>query len=253
MVHFHLRSRLFAIALFLLGTAAPVVDARVCGTQWLLRHAEQFPLPAAKVLAPRQDEEEIEVGSVREFVVGGRSSLEQAVCQYVGKHCYVFVESAQWDANGGPVLQVDVDFIGELFDHAAPSDAERGVYELAAEAFGAPADVDGDERIFILLVDLGNTNPERPDLAGFFDPRVARHPDPRLRRDILYLDAATVRLRRNLAGGTLAHEFQHLIHWAHDEDEESWVDEGLSGYARNWPAIPTPIRPRCRPFSRIPR
>ncbi len=238
MFHFPFRSHILIIVLFLLGTATSVVDARVCGTQWLRRNPDQFPLPAAKVLAPRQDEGDIEVGSERDFVVGGRSFLERAVCQYVGKHCYVFVESAQWDANGGPVLQVDVDFLCELFDHAVPSDAERGIYELATEAFGEPSDVDGDERIFILVTDLGNTNPDRPDLAGFFDPRVAQHPDPRLRRDTIYLDAATVRLRRSLAGGTLAHEFQHLIHWAHDDDEESWVDEGLSGYAEELAGYP---------------
>ena len=234
----HFRSRLLAVAFLLLGTAAAAADARVCGTQWLRLNADRLPLPAAKVLAPRQDEGEIEVGSRRDFVVGGRAFLEPAVCQYAGEHCYVFVESAQWDANGGPVLQVDVDFIGELFDRAAPADAERGVYDLASEVFGAPADVDGDQRIFILIVDLGNTNPDRPDLAGFFDRRVARHPDPLLRRDTVYLDAATVRRRRYLAGGTLAHEFQHLIHWAHDEDEEAWVDEGLSGYAEELAGYP---------------
>ena len=164
--------------------------------------------------------------------------MEPAICRYVGEHCYVFVESVQWDANGGPVLQVDVDFVGELFDYAVPSNARRGIYDLASEAFGEPADVDGDERVFILLVDLGNANPDRPDLAGFFDRRVAEHPDPRLRRDTVYLDAATVRRRRYLAGGTLAHEFQHLIHWAHDQDEEAWVEEGLSGYAEELAGYP---------------
>ena len=215
-----------------------MADARVCGTQWLRRNAERLPLPSAKVVAGWQDEEVIEVGSQRDFLVGGRSSLEPAICRYVGEHCYVFVESVQWDANGGPVLQVDVDFVGELFDYAVPSNARRGIYDLASEAFGEPADVDGDERVFILLVDLGNANPDRPDLAGFFDRRVAEHPDPRLRRDTVYLDAATVRRRRYLAGGTLAHEFQHLIHWAHDQDEEAWVEEGLSGYAEELAGYP---------------
>ena len=238
MHQFIFRSCLSIIALSLLGTAASIADARVCGTQWLRRNAERLPLPSAKVLAGQQDEDPIEVGSQREFVVAGRSSLEPAVCRYAGEHCYVFVESAQWDANGGPVLQVDVDFVGELFDHAVPSDAERGIYDLASEAFGEPADVDGDARVFILILDLGNSNPDRPDLAGFFDPRVAAHPDTLLRRDTVYLDAATVRRRRYLAGGTLAHEFQHLIHWAHDEDEESWVDEGLSGYAEELAGYP---------------
>ncbi len=30
----------------------------------------------------------------------------------------------------------------------------------------------------------------------------------------------------------LAHEFQHMIHWANDRNEETWVNEGLSEYAQ---------------------
>jgi hypothetical protein len=30
---------------------------------------------------------------------------------------------------------------------------------------------------------------------------------------------------------TLAHEFQHMIHYEHDPDEETWVNEGCSGFA----------------------
>ena len=30
----------------------------------------------------------------------------------------------------------------------------------------------------------------------------------------------------------LAHEFQHMIHWANDSNEETWINEGLSEYAQ---------------------
>lgn len=30
----------------------------------------------------------------------------------------------------------------------------------------------------------------------------------------------------------LAHEFQHMIHWANDRNEETWINEGLSEYAQ---------------------
>jgi len=33
-------------------------------------------------------------------------------------------------------------------------------------------------------------------------------------------------------GGVLAHEFQHMIHQHHDSNEATWVDEGLSEYAK---------------------
>ena len=31
--------------------------------------------------------------------------------------------------------------------------------------------------------------------------------------------------------GTLAHEFQHMIHWANDRNEDTWVNEGMSDLA----------------------
>lgn len=37
--------------------------------------------------------------------------------------------------------------------------------------------------------------------------------------------------RANLYEGTVAHELQHLIHFDHDSDEESWVDEGMADLA----------------------
>ena len=37
--------------------------------------------------------------------------------------------------------------------------------------------------------------------------------------------------RENLYEGTVAHELQHLIHHDHDEDEDSWVDEGMADLA----------------------
>ena len=54
---------------------------------------------------------------------------------------------------------------------------------------------------------------------------------PELRRDTVYLDASKLAFSAYLAHATLAHEFQHLIHWGHDSDEEAWIDEGLAGYA----------------------
>ena len=37
--------------------------------------------------------------------------------------------------------------------------------------------------------------------------------------------------RANLYEGTVAHELEHLIHFDHDADEESWIDEGMADLA----------------------
>ena len=216
-------------ALLVLGfTLSPEVAARerICGTQYLRLHADEFRLPSFKVHHFKQQEDEIKVGSQREFHVRGRFSLLPATCRFVGENSYVFVEDAQWDGNGGPVLQLDADFLGDLFEVASPADPTRGLFELETDTFGAPPDVDHDPRIYILVLELDD-----PGLLGFFDRGIADDPDPALRRDLIFLNSTVVTSNQYAAGGTLAHEFQHLIHWGHDGDEETWLDEGLSGYA----------------------
>jgi len=37
--------------------------------------------------------------------------------------------------------------------------------------------------------------------------------------------------RENLYEGTVAHELEHLIHFDHDADEDSWIDEGMADLA----------------------
>lgn len=185
------------------------------------------PAKAQKVLT------EIEVGTPHQFVVAGAGELVAATCQFVGEHVFVFVEDRQWDTNGGSILQSHVDVLGELFDQSTPVDDSKGFFELCTGVFGDPPDVDGYERIFLLILDIPD-----PRFVGFFDARVAEHEVPELRRDILYVDAMFVRRQAYLARGTIAHELQHLIHWGHDEDEEVWLNEGLSGYAEELTGFP---------------
>jgi len=208
--------------LLLLPLALPAwPQAPYCGTYSL----GQLPLPRAKGLVLEQAAQ-IEVGTQLQFPVSGNPLLLPATCRYVGEHAYIFVEDVQWDEEGGPIVQKDVDTLGELFDRSTPADPERGIYELGVEAFGQPPDVDGDPRVFILVLDISE-----PQIIGFFDRRVSTHEIPELRRDLLYIDEFAIRRQPYLARGTLAHEFQHLIHWGIDPDEDPWVDEGLAGYA----------------------
>ena len=138
-----------------------------------------------------------------------------------------------WDENGGPLVTRDAEEIANLFERSTPADAERGIFHLGTAAFGEPVDADGDPRVFIVLLDIGANN-----ILGFFDRAVSSHPDEELRRDALFLDATEVWLRKERAAGTLAHEFQHLIHWGFDADEDVWINEGLSGYAEELTGFP---------------
>jgi hypothetical protein len=225
------------LALWLLPalSAAEAVEPApyVCGSRHVATHYGELPLPRAKLSGGQQTPDSVRVGTELEFLVAGDLYLRAGTCQYVGEHCYIFVENAQWDTNGGSVFQSDVDALGQLFDHATPADPERGMYELETQTFGPVTDVDGHQRIFVFVVELVDAR-----LVGFFDPRVATWPDPALRRDTLYLDAGYLRGRPYLSRGTLAHEFQHLLHYGLDPDEESWINEGLSGYAEALTGFP---------------
>ncbi|MCO8254412.1 immune inhibitor A [Haladaptatus sp. AB618] len=68
--------------------------------------------------------------------------------------------------------------------------------------------------------------------AGFYSPQVQQYTD----RNVVTLDAAgwqEVNETNDEVGseGTLAHEYQHLIHNDLDSDETTWVNEGMSDYA----------------------
>lgn len=223
------------VALFIsLLLALPAwAQAPHCATQYVEHHRRSFPLAAARAKAAQQPAQ-VAVGTPLTFYSSfSLQSLVPATCRFVGEHSYIFVEDSQWAGEGGPVAQREVDSLGVLFEQRSPADAQRGVYELAAEAFGEPPDVDGDPRIFILVLDiLGD------EYIGFFDSAIATLPLPEYRRDTLYLDAPALRQQPYLARGTLAHEFQHLIHWGHDPDEDTWVDEGLAGYAEEVAGYP---------------
>lgn len=211
-----------ALAAWMLSLPLTVAaEERICGTRWLEQHRASFPAPAPKAVGASQELGPIEVGTQLAFDTPLEPEFKFATCRYKGTHCYIFVEQRQWDII---VAQEDVDKLGALFDAATPADPERGIFEIAVDAFGEPVDEDGDPRIFILILDLPS------NIVGYFDGKYESLL-PELRRDTIYLDASTLHSDARLAHATLAHEFQHLIHWGRDADEEEWINEGLSGYA----------------------
>jgi hypothetical protein len=54
-------------------------------------------------------------------------------------------------------------------------------------------------------------------------------------KEIFYINLAALNARRDYTGyeSLLAHEFQHMIHWYRDPNEETWLNEGLSELAQS--------------------
>jgi hypothetical protein len=162
--------------------------------------------------------------------LSGYPTQDLVDCTIRGKtdHGYVVVDDEVW---GTQVDQTDVNQILEAWEHS--SDGPRpgdGIYEINTTSFGpCPDEIDGDPRVFLFYYDL--------DISAdgfwmYFD----QYPDGSHEwhsneREIVYLNSSD----RDPGGGYMiavaAHEFEHMLHWTQDPDEDSWVDEGCAELA----------------------
>ncbi|MCK5116528.1 MAG: hypothetical protein KAR44_07990 [Candidatus Aegiribacteria sp.] len=158
--------------------------------------------------------------------------FEQHVCTVRGKsdRGYVVVRDLEW---GISIFQSDVDAILERWENSSIGPyPTQGIYEIDSIAFGEPPDeLDDDIRIYLMWFEFGIAADgfffwfdEYPD--GAFPPYHSNE------CEVLYLNPTS-------SGGpsgdymlaVAAHEFEHMIHWKYDDNEESWVDEGLAELA----------------------
>ncbi|HYU21244.1 MAG TPA: hypothetical protein VEQ11_21360 [Chloroflexota bacterium] len=92
--------------------------------------------------------------------------------------------------------------------------------------------IDGDPRITIFLTTV-------PAVTAYFSswdeyPR-AVYPYSN-EREMIHLGLGALRPGTASFDGTLAHEFQHMVHWNMNPSEETWVDEGSAELA-SWLAV----------------
>ncbi len=138
-----------------------------------------------------------------------------ATLQVVSDNAYWFVEN-------------DVDFDEQGLEEAARI-FETSVRPAVVETFGdiRKPGIDGDPRLFVLHAKLNGA-------AGYFGSADAFpasvHPHSN-EREIIYMDSEALSPGDDVYMSVIAHEFQHAIHFNHDNGEESWVNEGLSELA----------------------
>ena len=108
---------------------------------------------------------------------------------------------------------------------------EEKIYPTDRAFFGSEwtPGIDGDPHLYILYTrDMGSW------VAGYFAstdemPPFA-HPYSNA-HEMFMLSAENTELDENFTYGVLAHEFQHMIHWYHDRNETTWLNEGASELA----------------------
>jgi hypothetical protein len=87
--------------------------------------------------------------------------------------------------------------------------------------------VDNDVRVHIFL---GNV----PGVAGYFSASNSYSKLAELysnEREMFFINLKAISPGNDYFDGVLAHEFQHMIHWNQDRNEDAWVNEGLSELA----------------------
>lgn len=187
------------------------------------------------------------VGESRTFWVfngsddpGNRFDEITATARYVSGEAVVYVDDA---SPAGGFADGDLEDVGVRFDAV--------IHPRVTESFGAPSDLDGNDRVVILFTPVVNRLTARDSnsfVGGFFYGRdllpelsnsnageifYALVPDPEAEHG----DARSKTQVLNVVPSILAHEFQHMVHFSErvvrlgGSQDALWVLEGLAQMA----------------------
>jgi hypothetical protein len=142
------------------------------------------------------------------------TNLVEAELVYVTEHVYF------WIGVNVPYELEDVRRVVENF--------ERSTYPTVRTLIGhewSPG-VDSDQHLYMLYVrEIGSS------VAGLFfakDEYSSLAQEFSNEHEMFYLNADTMSLGDGFADNLLAHEFQHMVHWNLDRNEDTWLTEGFS-------------------------
>lgn len=137
-----------------------------------------------------------------------------ATLRYVSEHVYFWIE------NGVAYDEADLKRLGDTF--------ETQMYPTNREFFGSEPNpgIDADPHIFIVYVrGTGASNAGYYSTPDEYNPLVKEFSNA---HEMFFFNADNMDLGAEDTYGTLAHEFQHMIHFSTDNNETSWINEGFS-------------------------
>jgi hypothetical protein len=128
-----------------------------------------------------------------------------------------------WIENGLSYDDADLRKLGNAF--------ENKIYPTNREFFGSEwtPGIDGDQHLYIIYATNMGDN-----LAGMFSSADSVNPlayPYSNGHETFFLNADNANLSDDFTYGVLAHEFQHMIQWYRDRNEETWMSEGFSELA----------------------
>ena len=149
-----------------------------------------------------------------------------ATQQMSGEYCNVYVDNDLWNID---ITPNDVELVARVFDDSTAADPDNGIYLLDTQMFGIPSDIDENGKVNILIYDIDDAN-----INGFFSPNDISGGTHSNNMEVLYIDKNPhgSGINSSYCFSTVAHEFQHLIHYTLDSNEQTWVNEGLSCFAQ---------------------
>lgn len=170
------------------------------------------------------------VGDVETFwtknIVTNAFEQTPAVLKSIGRHCYVFLEE------GKSISGEAIDKVQKNFDD--------NIYPTNTRNFGSEwkPGIDGDERITLLMFDIKDGYSGTGGFVGGYFYAVDSYLQEKLpahvksnEREMFYLDINPSDPVSDRYMNTIAHEFQHMIHFNNDSSEYSWVNEACSQIA----------------------
>jgi immune inhibitor A len=187
-------------------------------TQYLVKHLSSA-VPCRVRSQPRNER----VGDVRTFWVvtssltGYRQTSAKLV--YVTPHLYMYLE--QGVNTSTSALRASAD----LF--------ERSIYQTDRRSYGAEWSPGPDADAHITVLNATDLGP----IGGYFSsedeyPRVVSQYSNERQMIYINLDGGAVP-GTEFYNSTLAHEFQHMIHWYWHPGDDSWTNEGMSVLAQH--------------------
>jgi len=172
------------------------------------------PLPAGNEGAP-----DFQLGDRLGFWVHNQETslyfTTTATLEYLSPHAYWWVEE------GYHLPAEDLESSAQAF--------ETRTYPTNRRLFGSEPSpgVDGDPHVYIFLGRV-------PGVGGYFSSAdafpstVSEHSNE---HEMFYINLENAMPGSSYFDGILAHEFQHMIQWSQDRNEDTWTNEGLSEVA----------------------